>query len=195
MTVGDVTATIVDVFAPEFVDDGTGTFVQTANILSASAGDLVGTDIGVNSLGVDNPSISDDDFFASAGLENRDFNDGEGLVISFDVDVSLTELDLISIDDGTLTATIPSIGSFDFVNEELVDDLYVDPFGLNLIPAGTPITFEFLSPTVADASVRIEGFAITTEPRMGAVMKGDVDMNGVVDFADIPAFIAILQAG
>ena len=26
-------------------------------------------------------------------------------------------------------------------------------------------------------------------------LKGDVDMNGVVDFADIPPFIAILQSG
>ena len=28
-----------------------------------------------------------------------------------------------------------------------------------------------------------------------SVLKGDVDMDGDVDFADIPAFIAILQAG
>ena len=26
-------------------------------------------------------------------------------------------------------------------------------------------------------------------------LKGDVDMNGVVDFADIPPFVAILQSG
>ena len=30
---------------------------------------------------------------------------------------------------------------------------------------------------------------------MSAVILGDVDMNGVVDFLDIPAFIAVLQAG
>ena len=30
---------------------------------------------------------------------------------------------------------------------------------------------------------------------MSAVILGDVDMNGVVNFGDIPAFIAILQAG
>ena len=28
-----------------------------------------------------------------------------------------------------------------------------------------------------------------------SVIKGDVDMSGVVDFADIPAFIAVLQGG
>ena len=27
------------------------------------------------------------------------------------------------------------------------------------------------------------------------MLKGDVDLNGVVNFLDIPAFIAVLQAG
>ena len=30
---------------------------------------------------------------------------------------------------------------------------------------------------------------------MGTPIKGDVDMSGVVDFDDIPAFIAVLQSG
>ena len=29
----------------------------------------------------------------------------------------------------------------------------------------------------------------------GSVLKGDVDMNGVVNFLDIPAFISVLQSG
>ena len=73
-----VNVTTVDLFAPEFADDGTGTFAPTGNTLFASAGDGVTTQTNSNSFGVDTPSVSDDDFFAGAGLENRDINDGEG---------------------------------------------------------------------------------------------------------------------
>lgn len=126
-----VNVTTVDLFAPEFADDGTGTFAPTGNTLFASAGDGVTTQTNSNSFGVDNPSVSDDDFFAGAGLENRDFNDGEGRVVSFDVDVSFTELNLSSLDDGTFTVTIDGMGSFDFVDPvDMVDD-FPDPFGLD----------------------------------------------------------------
>jgi len=194
---GNSTATvsIVDLFAPEFVADATGIFAPTANILTASEGDLVTSDIGSNGLGVNNPSVTDLNFFGDTGSETRDFNDREGLVLSFDVDVSFLELDLDSVDDGTLTVTIPGLGSFDFIDEGLPGDQIADPFGLALIPAGTQITFEFSSPTVPSASIRIGSFIVTTEPRMPDAIKGDVDMSGIVDFGDIAPFIAVLQAG
>ena len=76
-----VTATTVDVFAPEFDE----TFARTGATLSALNGDAVVTEANSNSLGVDNPSILDDDFFPvdgnGAGQENRDLNDGEGWVV------------------------------------------------------------------------------------------------------------------
>ena len=125
MTAGLVTASIVDLFAPEFVDDGTGTFMQTENILRASDGDAVLADIGVsNSLGVDNPSIEDIDFFMDSGVEFRDLNDGEGIVIDFDVPVVFTELDFQSLDDGIVTVTIEGIGSFDF--EDAPSDVFAN---------------------------------------------------------------------
>lgn len=182
-----VTASIVDLFAPEFVG-----LAQTETILSASVGDMVTSDIGSDGLGVNNPSITDDDFFDGAGIETRDFNDGEGLVLSFDTAVSFTELDLDSVDDGTFTVTIPGIGSFDFVDEMLPGDVYVDPFGLALIPAGTNITFEFSTPDAPSGSIRIGGFSLTTEERMMDVLKGDVNTDGVVAFSDIPPFIVLL---
>jgi hypothetical protein len=36
---------------------------------------------------------------------------------------------------------------------------------------------------------------VVTDGTTSAPLKGDVDLSGVVDFADIPAFIAVLQAG
>ena len=195
---GNNTATlsIVDLFAPEFAADATGTLVQTATILSASAGDLVTSDIGSDSLGVNNPSISDADFFLGAGIETRDFNDAEGLVVSFDVDVSFLELDLASVDDGTFNVTIPGLGSFAFTDQMLPGDLIADPFGVATIPAGTPITFEFASPAVPSASIRIDSFLVTTMvPRMPTALKGDVDLSGIIDFGDIAPFIAVLQGG
>ena len=39
-------------------------------------------------------------------------------------------------------------------------------------------------------------FGTAAEPELEPdVLKGDVDLNGVVNFLDIPAFIAVLQAG
>ena len=183
----------VDLFAPEFVSDGAGGFTQTTNVLLASAGAVVTTQTNSNSLGIDNPSISDDDFFAGAGIENRDFNDGEGWVVEFDVDVSFTELNLASLDDGTLTVTIEGIGTFTIVDEMIEGDAFADPFGLDFIPAGTNITFAYTTP-VADANFRINSFTVTTEERPEALL-GDVNLSGMVDFDDIGPFIQLLASG
>ncbi|MDA8563728.1 hypothetical protein N9L06_04665, partial [Mariniblastus sp.] len=127
------TVTIVDLFTQEFVDDGSGTFVPTSNVLTALGEDGVVTQID-GSLGIDNPSVSDDDFFPTdgdgAGVENRDINDGEGLVIRFDVPVVFTEIDFASLDDGTVNVTIEGVGSFDLVedNENAPGDAFSNPF-------------------------------------------------------------------
>lgn len=43
--------------------------------------------------------------------------------------------------------------------------------------------------------VSINGFDLEAVATTGGVLLGDVDISGVVDFGDIPAFIALLQAG
>lgn len=191
---GSSTATlsIVDLFAPEFVNNA-----PTATILRASQGDLVTTEIGnSNSLGVDNPSVTDDDFFAGAGLEERDINDGEGLVFEFDVPVVITSLDLVSLDDGTVTVDIAGIGSFSLNNDEDVpQDQFSLPFGTGFIPAGADITISLSSPDAPSANVRIQAITISTVAVPAPCLLGDVNLSGSVDFLDIVPFIGILSNG
>ena len=187
-----VTLSIVDLFAPEFV--GTS---PTATILRASAGDPVVTQIGSNSLGVDNPSVTDADFFAGAGQENRDINDGEGLVFEFDVPVTITELALVSLDEGnTVTVDIEGVGSF-ALNDDVDNpsDDFSLPFGTDQIPAGADITISYTT-NLGDtgANVRIQEITVSTVEVVD-VMLGDASCDGQVDFLDIAPFIALLTSG
>lgn len=177
----------VDVFAPEFAADGT----RTGNTLFASSDGGVTTQTNNNSFGVDNPSISDDDFFDGAGIENRDFNDGEGWVLSFDQDVSFTNIDFASLDDGAVTITIPGLGDFTIVDQGIEGDNFDDPFGVDFIPAGTPITIAYSTPDAESANLRINAFTVTTERE--EFVLGDVDLSGTVDFLDISPFITLLS--
>ena len=186
-----VTLSIVDLFAPEFV----GT-VPSATILRASQGAAVVTQIGSNSLGVDNPSVTDADFFAGAGQENRDINDGEGLVFQFDVPVTITELALVSLDESnSVTVEIEGVGSFSLTNDvDNPSDDFSLPFGTDLIPAGADITISYTTNLEdTDANVRIQEITVSTEAV--SVLLGDANCDGVVNFLDITPFIAFLTSG
>ena len=186
-----VFASILDVFANDFANPGT--------VLRNSAGDMVTTQIGSNSLGVDNPSVTDDDFFAGSGIEARDFNDGEGLVIEFNIPVVVAELNLVSLDDGTLTVAIEGVGSFDFVDDPVnaPDDNFSNPFGVSVIPAGADITFSFSSPPVAGsdppaeaASVRVTDLVLSPA---AVAPAGDFNQDGLVDCDDVDSFLGNLD--
>jgi hypothetical protein len=71
------------------------------------------------------------------------------------------------------------------------------------IPAGTTeldlffvMTVDFGGTPVPNAVIaRVGSFVAEFTPDGTTVTKGDVDLSGTVDFADIPAFIAVLQSG
>ena len=44
-------------------------------------------------------------------------------------------------------------------------------------------------------SAELDDLSVTVTPETGEVLKGDVNQSGTVDFADIPLFISVLQAG
>ena len=62
-----------------------------------------------------------------------------------------------------------------------------------MIPAGTDITFSFSSPApLNSAGLRIQGFTVIVA---ADCTLADVDMNGLVDFNDIPDFVTVLLMG
>ena len=199
VTVGGLTATIVDVTSLEY--DLSGPLpLATGRILSSAAGDGGETNVsGQDALGINNPSIGNTDFdLIGDGNDSADFNPGETVTFTFDHAVQFTEIELESV--------LPA-DSFDVlvdgvpVLETTGDDALLDLGGLAglTIAAGSEITFAvdgvLETATGGPAtSLRIETFTVDVVEE-DPVLKGDVDMDGVVNFLDIPAFIAVLQSG
>ena len=197
--VGGLGLTLVDITAPEY--DVTGAVPVEIGTLSGAAGDAVFTNIsGQGALGIQNPSIGNADFdLIGDGSESSDLNPGETVTFTFDQDVVFTSIELESVQaDDTFDVLVDGVA----VLQTTGDDAFLDDLGgLSglMIPAGSEITFAvggILAPDLTDlpsTSIRIETF--TVEIMDDDVLKGDVDLSGVVDFGDIGPFIAVLQGG
>ena len=136
---------------------------------------------GVLGLGIhseDSGEIIDEFFFFDADLN-------ESLTISFSQDLYIQELDLGSLfgfDNEQFTvndivindADANSRDEFSFVTD-------TDPDGM-FLPAG-----ETLRLAATSGSVNIQGLTVQF-----VIVKGDVDLDGDVDFEDIPWFVAAL---
>ena len=197
-TVDGLSATIVDITAPEY--DVTGDLpVLTGNTLSSADGDAVETNLsGEDALGIDNPSIDNVTFdLIGDGNDSSDLNPGESVTITFDQAVQFTAIELESVQpedsfdvsvDGT--PVLETMG-----DDELIDDLG-DLAGLT-IPAGTEITFA-VDGVLENAtggpitSLRIETFTVEI---VDTVLLGDVNTDNTVSFADLSPFLALLASG
>ena len=160
-----LTATIVDIFAPEFVDDGAGGFVRSGMTISTGTTTNIS---GQDALGLANPSINNTQFDAVAasgnnGSESSDFNDGESLVFTFDQDVIFTSIELESINPvDTFDVLVNGVA----VLETTGDDEFIDDLGglagLTII-AGSEITFA-AGGNDDVTSFRIETFQVDVVP-------------------------------
>ena len=196
--VDGLSLTLVDITAPEY--DLTGAVPVEIGTLSGAAGDNVLTNVsGQGALGIQNPSIGNTDFdLIGEGTESSDLNPGETVTFTFDQDVVFTSIELESVQaDDTFDVLVDGVA----VLQTTGDDAFLDDLGgLSglMIPAGSEITFAvggILNSTASglpSTSIRIETFTVEI---MGDVLKGDVDLSGVVDFSDIAPFIAVLQGG
>ena len=201
VTVGGLTARIVDITSLEY--DVSGPLpVATGRILSSAAGDDVVTNVsGQDALGIRNPSIDNDDFdLIGDGTESSDLNPGETVTFTFDHAVQFTEIELESV--------LPA-DSFDVlvdgvpVLETTGDDATLDLGGLAglTIAAGSEITFAvdgIFAPDLTDlpsTSIRIETFTVDVVAAPTPPLLGDVNLDGDVNFMDIPPFIALLISG
>jgi len=171
------TLTIVDIFAPEFVDnDGDGDPETLSGVILT---DLVDGNVEVNNsgndaLGIANPSISNADFGAIIGntnsTEGGDLNAGEGFTFEFDQDVTFTNIEFESVSDGDVSVLDVSIAggpSFTFLESDgtLPNGNLANPFGSTLITAGTDITFTASASdgSLAVVDFRIESFTVDVE--------------------------------
>jgi len=196
-SVDGLALTLVDITAPEYDTSG-AVPVETGVILSGAAGDNVVTNIsGQDALGIGNPSIGNSDFdLIGEGTESSDINPGETVTFTFDQDVVFTSIELESVEaNDTFDVLVDGVAVLQTTGE---GGILGDLGGLSglMIPAGSEITFAvggILNSTASDlpsTSIRIETF--TVEIMDDDVLKGDVDLNGFVEFADIPPFIQVL---
>lgn len=143
-----VIVTLVDVFAPEIVDN-----MLTGNTVTATTSIPNGGGLGVNG------PLSNGDFETFAGgngggvsSEGNQFNVGEGVVLSFDTDVIIDEFDFQSFEAGSgfvvSVAGGPSLTLGQVQSPETND--FADPFSGLVIAAGTNITFEAFGPSNPD---------------------------------------------
>ena len=158
-----VTLTTVDLLYPEFDTSGAQP-VAVGRILSAR--DEAGTETtigGQEALGLNNVSISNDEFdLISGGTEGSDFNDDEAWVFSFDANIILSQIELESQDPDTNLSILVDgefIAEFDIDNEP---DFLEDPLDGLIIPARTSITFAADGP-VATTNFRIESLTISVD--------------------------------
>ncbi len=173
------TLTDANILSAQFTID-----LDTPAVTSAAAFDVVATLMNASDV---------------MGITDADFNDdstdlGNGSLIAI-------ELGTAVVDGGTLT--------FDFGTDglTLLQSFYsgVTPNQTDAfirISAATPHEYlanvndryNFLTADGTSNGALVTTFDITTGTGT-TPLKGDVDLSGVVDFADIPAFIAVLQGG
>lgn len=99
----------------------------------------------------------------------------------------------VEVNGTTVTLAVPSNGGFQFTVQTLdftdpVATLELDNSGDTDLDGMADGGFGSIVARTFDLQFSL------TEPDTGG-LKGDVDLSGVVDFADIPAFIAVLQGG
>ena len=163
--------------------DGTNGFV----INGLDAGDNSGSSVSgagdINGDGIDDLLIG-----ANWADPNGNRSAGKSYVVFGQINGFSSSFDLNTL-DGTNGFVINGVDAFDNngssvsgagdVNGDGIDDLLIGASDAN--PNGN---------IYAGETYVVFGRAVSS-----GVVKGDVDMDGVVDFADIPAFISVLQAG
>ena len=196
---GEATLTLVEIFAPEYVEteEGSGVFEATGETLFGSDPEsgLLTNIRGNGDLGVNHPLNNAS--LESAGLpgsEVSNFNVGEGVVLEFDEDVVITQIDFASIDvraaDGaleTFDVNIEGVAETFNFGVEGTQDRFDNPFDGMVITAGTDITFT----ATGDAdfvSMRIDEITVQLDTSLAPFSAGDFDFDGDVDLEDLDRY-------
>ncbi len=171
-------------------ETGTG---QTARLAAGGDNGLFGFGLGLNfstvsggSNGSTFRSLMVDPTFAQDGTTNIgttdvSFEASEDVIANtdgeFGVGGQMTSANTYEIDLGTVTFVAGDLGTNTTV--QAIDHV-VSTANVFLFADGEQPTINYSSTEILVSD---------------GVLKGDVDLSGVIDFADIPAFILVLQAG
>lgn len=113
---------------------------------------------------------------------------------------SFNQLDnLIALDgDIVVSDSVGFIGGSQTVDLSTIDLSPVDMNSINVTQSGNVITLSasFAGTEPSDiGDIEVQATFVATGIVPESALKGDVDMDGDVDFDDIPPFIAVLQSG
>ncbi|VGO11751.1 Carbohydrate acetyl esterase/feruloyl esterase [Pontiella desulfatans] len=159
MTRSDITITTIDLIGQDGSLNSTGA-AHRLNIYGS-----------YNALGL-NDAI---DLLGIGTTELRDFNPGEGWVMSFDRNVHLVELDMFGQDAGA-EMTVSSSAFSDFVLADGVNAEDIHSLANTFVAAGTEITFRMTSATnAADTGLSISSLTVvlaTNQPAATETIHG-----------------------
>ncbi len=167
-------------------------------------------------LGMDNTVDSDSNLQAFANV-----NGTSALVPAGDGNVALAPVASIGIDiangdfvtdvfrivsDAVVTATDATTITFEVttsIEDQAGNVLGTTPGVTTAVDTGISLAGNRVQFAIRDgnsgpsdpSNLTIHRLAVIFNPDDSTVLKGDVDLSGVVDFADIPAFIGVLQGG
>lgn len=154
-----LTTTVVEIFAPEFIDTGSG-FVLTGNTLLGSNGlNLQLNTNGSSSLGITNPSIPNSNGGILSGAETDLISPGEGFTLSFNQNIEFTQFEVEGTDPGDSFAILVDGVDF-FVAPGTEGGFDLSSIAGQVILAGSEVTFEGRGPQDV-TSLAIESFTVT----------------------------------
>ena len=178
-----------DAEGPEFANgQPTGATIALNTFIS----DIVGG----GRLVIDNQTITDSEFDDLFDDNNEDgfISGDETLTLSFDTAVEVTSIDFFGVDDEeVVTVAVGANDSFEFSN--VPGDVFENPFGTLVIPAGTDLTFNIGGSTPNNAVRYALTNILVVESTDTPILLGDASCDNVIDFLDIAPFIAILTSG
>ena len=159
--------TIVDVLAPEYVDDGTGTgtfvLANPANTLTAAEGIVTNINGNADAIGINNNSIGNTEFDAISGnngTESNDLNPGEAVIFTFDRDVTFDNIEFESVfEDDIFSVSIDGVSVFTLEGPPNGSESSLGILNTTPILAGQEITFAVDGP-IETTSLRIESFTV-----------------------------------
>ena len=170
-------------------------FQDTSNSDNPNAGGEVSATWTVSTAGMTDLSLSFEiavmgDFESSDVLSFTASFDGGAEEVLFTSEVDTTGSFTYTFDDGSTVVLDDPLT----INGQIVTNVFQN-FSFPITGTGSQLTLTLNYDTDAESEVHAIDNLLVTGGEGGDVLKGDVDLNGQVEFSDIPSFIELLISG